>query len=163
MMRVSPYEISRALGLSLLQRGLKLAVAESCTGGSLSDMITAVAGSSQWFDSGIVTYSNEAKIKLLNVSPETLHYFGEVSHETAIEMARGVLNRCQVDVSLSITGVAGPSGGTEVKPVGTVCFGMAFSNGTIAWRQKLFDSGRQHVRDSAVNFALGWLLHTLQN
>lgn len=163
MMRVNPYEISKTLGLSLLQRGLKLAVAESCTGGSLSEVITSVAGSSQWFECGIVTYSNEAKMKLLNVSPETLRYFGEVSHETAIEMARGVLNQCEVDVSLSVTGVAGPTGGTEAKPVGTVCFGMAFRDGTIAWRQKLFDSGRKHVRDSAVNFALAWLLHTLQN
>lgn len=104
--------------------GRVVATAESCTGGMISAAITEIPGSSQWFDRGFVTYSNEAKIDMLGVKAETLEHYGAVSLETAREMALGALTRSKANVAVSVTGIAGPTGGTDEKPVGTVCIGL---------------------------------------
>jgi PncC family amidohydrolase len=134
----NPLEV--LLGKLLLQRGLKLAVAESCTGGLVSHRLTDVPGSSAYFLGGIVAYANEAKRSALGVNPETLRRFGAVSRETAIEMARGV-RYALVDetagesvIGLSVTGIAGPGGGTADKPVGLVWIGLSTPDGEWANR-----------------------------
>ena len=115
-------ELSQALGSACLQRRLLIATAESCTGGWAAQVITHTAGSSAWFERGFVTYANEAKVDMLGVRPETLAGFGAVSPETAAEMAGGALKNSSALISLAITGIAGPTGGSPGKPVGTVCF-----------------------------------------
>lgn len=104
--------------------GRMIATAESCTGGLISAAITEISGSSQWFDRGFVTYSNDAKMQLLGVKAQTLEEYGAVSLETAREMALGAILHSKADVAVSVTGVAGPTGGTDEKPVGTVCIGL---------------------------------------
>lgn len=158
MERPNAYQLSRKLGKALSTQDLKIAVAESCTGGGLAYAITSVAGSSLWFDRGVVTYSNEAKMELLGVSEQTILTYGEVSVETAKEMAAGILNISSADMSLSITGIAGPAGGSDKKPVGTVCFGLAWRGDVIKTEKKQFYSGRKHVRDCSVGFVLEWAL-----
>ncbi len=113
------------LGAALKAHGFKLAIAESCTGGMVSQAITSVAGSSAWFDCSFVTYSNHAKIQMLGVLPQTLAQFGAVSEEVAVEMALGALKHSDAHIAGSITGIVGPDGGTAQKPVGTVCFAWA--------------------------------------
>src|SRR5450830_2065230 len=110
------------LGEFLKAQQRMLALGESCTGGLCSSLITEIAGSSAWFDSGYVTYSNQAKVQVLGVSTTTLETHGAVSEQTAIEMALGCLRNGRVNIAASITGIAGPTGGTLEKPVGTVCF-----------------------------------------
>lgn len=161
MMRKNSYQLSSQLGRFLLERQWKIAVAESCTGGGLACALTSVAGASQWFDRGFVTYSHLAKIDQLGVRWETLHQSGEVSKETAEEMALGALQHSAAHVTLSITGIAGPTGHVPGKPVGTVWFGLGVRNEVILTKNKLFDGGRQHVRDCSVIFALVWLLEVL--
>lgn len=117
--------LEEVIGRLLVARGLKIATAESCTGGLISSRLTDIAGSSRYVDRGFVVYSNAAKEKLLGVKPRTLAAYGAVSEEVAAEMAEGCLVRSGVDVALSSTGVAGPDGGTENKPVGMVCLGLA--------------------------------------
>ena len=117
------------------ERGLKIATAESCTAGLISASITEIAGSSAIFDRGFVTYSNDAKIQMLGVKPNTLQSFGAVSEEVAREMATGALARSNADISVSVTGIAGP-GGSEHKPEGRVCFGLAM-NGADAIMQTI--------------------------
>lgn len=162
MKRPNTYQLSRKLGKRLFEKGWKVAVAESCTGGGLACAITSVAGSAQWFGRGVVTYSNLAKMEMLGVSEETLRNHGSVSVETAREMAVGVLEKSYADISLSITGIAGPTGGTEEKPVGTVCFGLALRVGGIKAVRHQFYSGRKHVRDCAVGFALQLMLEAVE-
>lgn len=119
-------KLAETIGQSLQKRNYYCASAESCTGGLLAATFTSIAGSSQWFERGYVTYSNQAKITDLGVSTETLSQFGAVSEETAMEMAAGLLvNLPGVDIGLSTTGIAGPGGATPGKPVGMVCFGIA--------------------------------------
>ncbi|MEI7834178.1 MAG: nicotinamide-nucleotide amidohydrolase family protein, partial [bacterium] len=117
--------LEEALGITLRARGLTLAVAESCTGGLLGGRITAVPGSSDYFLGGVISYSNEVKVKLLGVSAATLDAYGAVSAETAIEMATGATRVTGADIGISITGIAGPGGGSAEKPVGTVYIGIA--------------------------------------
>lgn len=162
MMRFNPYHLSRELGYCLLERGWRISVAESCTGGGLAYMLTSVAGASNWFDRGFVTYCDAAKVDLLGVSWNTIRHYGEVSIETAREMAAGVLNRSLANISLSITGIAGPTGSVSGKPVGTVCFGLGVRDNYIVTRKELFDSGRKHVRDCSIGYALTWLLEALK-
>jgi nicotinamide-nucleotide amidase len=150
---------------TLLQRyraaGLRIATAESCTGGMLSAAITAEAGSSDIFDRGFVTYSNAAKTDMLAVRPATLETHGAVSEEVAREMAEGALARAQADVALSITGIAGP-GGSEHKPEGRVCFGLARRGGqTRAHTMEFGPLGRHAVRQASVDHALEMLLAAL--
>lgn len=118
--------LATAVAESLRLRARRLATAESCTGGWVSQSLTAIAGSSAWFDRGFVTYSNAAKIDMLGVSERSLAEHGAVSEPVALEMACGALQRSRADIALSITGIAGPAGGSVQKPVGTVCFGWAW-------------------------------------
>lgn len=118
--------LATAVAEGLRLRARRLATAESCTGGWVSQSLTAIAGSSAWFDRGFVTYSNAAKIDMLGVSERSLAEHGAVSEPVALEMACGALQRSRADIALSITGIAGPAGGSAQKPVGTVCFGWAW-------------------------------------
>lgn len=110
------------LGKLLKERELNICLAESCTGGLCAEIITRVAGCSDWFECGFITYSNQSKKILLNVAEQTLNTHGAVSEETAIEMATGAMNKSATSLSASVTGIAGPTGGSDAKPVGTVCF-----------------------------------------
>ncbi|MBF5056373.1 CinA domain-containing protein [Alcanivorax sp. 521-1] len=147
----------RALARDLLERGLKVATAESCTGGGIAQALTEVAGSSDWFERGFVTYSNDAKMEMLGVAAATLERHGAVSEATVLEMARGALTRSRADLSVAVSGVAGPGGGTDDKPVGTVW---------IAWAQGLdwsraevfhFPGDRAAVRRATIAAALDGL------
>jgi nicotinamide-nucleotide amidase len=142
--------------------GRCVATAESCTGGLVAGAITEIAGSSDVFDRGFVTYSNEAKVKLLGVGRDIIETFGAVSEATAWAMARGALERSDADVAVAITGIAGPGGGTPKKPVGTVVFARAVRGARpddISSELQYFgDLGRSEVRRQAVLFALGLLL-----
>ncbi|MFN3234460.1 MAG: nicotinamide-nucleotide amidase [Gammaproteobacteria bacterium] len=146
----------------LLSKHCILVTAESCTGGWLSQAVTSLAGSSKWFERGFVTYSNQAKEDMLGVDSQTLAEYGAVSRETALEMAEGALKHSRADISLSITGIAGPDGGSEDKPVGTVWFGFA---GRIvdspAAIHQCFSGDRESIRHQAVIFALEILLKNL--
>ncbi|MDO4697015.1 MAG: nicotinamide-nucleotide amidohydrolase family protein [Neisseria sp.] len=133
--------------------GLKAACAESCTGGLLAAAFTELPGSSAWFDMGWVTYSNEAKEKLLGVRAETLRDYGAVSGETVREMALGALVAAKADFAVSISGIAGPGGGSDDKPVGTVWFGVADKRKISAHRRQ-FDGSRNEIREQAVRYAL---------
>ncbi len=145
----------------LKEKRLKLATAESCTGGGVGFWITSVAGSSDCFDRGFITYSNEAKIEQLGVNPYTLESFGAVSEQIAREMAEGALRNSDADVSIAITGIAGPDGGTPNKPVGTVW--IAYSNCTQTTEAivDVFSGNRQQVREQAIAKALSYLLERL--
>jgi nicotinamide-nucleotide amidase len=140
-------------------RGLKVATAESCTGGMVAAALTDLAGSSDVFERGFVTYSNEAKQELLGVSAETISRHGAVSEETAREMASGALVRSRADIAVSITGVAGPGGGSEEKPVGLVWFAVAARGEDAQSHRKLFPGeGRAAIRAAATQYALELLL-----
>lgn len=151
-------DLTQELGKLILDRGWLLATAESCTGGLLAGAVTGVSGSSQWFDRGFVTYTNEAKIDMLGVLNSTLERFGAVSEEVAKEMSEGtLLHAIHSCCSISTTGIAGPTGGTDLKPVGMVCF--AFSRRIRDGIQtstctEYFTGSRAEVRASAVSFAL---------
>lgn len=140
----------------LLANGETVTCAESCTGGLLAARLTALPGSSAWFQTGFVTYSNEAKQQLLGVKGNTLDFYGAVSEETVREMAIGALLAAKADYALSVSGIAGPSGGSETKPVGTVWFGLATKQRI--WAQHaFFEGGRSSIREQAVQFALEFL------
>jgi nicotinamide-nucleotide amidase len=153
-------ELAQRVGAALKARGEKLATAESCTGGWVSMALTAVAGSSDWFERGYVTYSNAAKREELGVAEETLRRHGAVSEETAREMAAGALRKSGALAALAITGIAGPTGGTAAKPVGTVCFAWA-RGGKISSETRRFDGDRESVRRQSVRRALEGLLQRL--
>jgi len=139
-------------------RGLRVATAESCTGGLVAAALTEIAGSSDVVDRGFVTYSNEAKAELLGVPYSTLKRFGAVSAQTAKAMAAGALKNSYADIAVSITGIAGPGGGTRQKPVGLVHFAAARRGGRIIARKKLFGAvGRSRVRQLSVLQALEML------
>ncbi|HZQ73715.1 MAG TPA: nicotinamide-nucleotide amidohydrolase family protein [Burkholderiales bacterium] len=140
--------------------GERLVSAESCTGGWVAQVVTGTAGSSGWFERGFVTYSNEAKEELLGVRAETLRRHGAVSEETAREMALGALGRSRGTVALSVTGVAGPSGGSAEKPVGTVCFAWA-KQGRVQSETRRFAGDRESVRKQSVIRALEGLAEFL--
>ncbi|WMD20155.1 CinA family protein [Achromobacter seleniivolatilans] len=156
------FGLAERLGDAMRRHGWMLGTAESCTGGLLAGAVTAVAGSSDWFDRGFVTYSNEAKVAELEVSPDALHHFGAVSEPVALEMANGVLLAVPgAHVAVSTTGIAGPGGATPGKPVGMVCFGFAMRVGDgISSRAvtHVFPGDRAQVRLAAVEFALRGLL-----
>ena len=144
----------------LLKNKLKLVTAESCTGGLIAAACTDLAGSSQWFERGLVTYSNAAKTELLGVDPALIAQHGAVSEEVVRAMAHGALQHCAAQVALSVTGVAGPSGASAAKPVGTVWFGFALG-GTVHSERQHFEGDRQSVRQASVQFALRRLLELL--
>ena len=141
----------------LLRRGWWLSCAESCTGGGIAAALTDVAGSSAWFDRGFVTYSNQAKKEMLGVSADTLAAFGAVSRETALEMATGALARSAAQLSVAVTGIAGPGGGSPDKPVGTVWLAWASAERADAVREH-FSGDRAAVRAATVDAALRGLL-----
>jgi nicotinamide-nucleotide amidase len=142
-------------------RGIRVAVAESCTGGLLAGEITRPAGASDVFDRGFVTYSNDAKVEILGVGANTLARHGAVSEPVAAEMAQGALARSRADIAVSVTGVAGP-GGSERKPEGRVCFGLATLDGIFAETVEFGALGRDAVREASVSHALHLLLVTVQ-
>lgn len=154
-------ELQIQVGDLMKERKLTLALAESCTGGLLGSRITDVPGSSEYFPGGVVAYAYEAKVELLGVSWDTLNAKGAVSREAALEMARGVRQRLNADIALSVSGIAGPGGGTPEKPVGTTWIGLVTEE---TERAELFQfSGdREQNKLSAVEAALRLLLHYLQ-
>jgi nicotinamide-nucleotide amidase len=162
------YEITRVLAHLLVKHGWKIALAESCTGGLVSASLTDLAGSSDWFERGYITYSNEAKTECLDVPAEVIDSFGAVSEQVAKAMAEGARLNAGVNVAIAITGIAGPTGGSPEKPVGTVCFGWAINrsmNGdevNTTTITKHFSGDRQAVREQARDYALSKLLELLQ-
>ena len=154
--------LATELGAALKAHGYMLALAESCTGGMVAEAITSVAGCSTWFDRGFVTYSNQAKIDMLGVSAQTLETFGAVSEETAREMALGALKHSLAHIAGSITGIAGPDGGTADKPVGTVCFAWAEINQPTITMTKNLDGNRGEIRQQATTFLMRQLIDQLK-
>jgi nicotinamide-nucleotide amidase len=144
--------LAARLGETLLARGWMLAAAESCTGGWAAQALTAVAGSSAWFDRGFVTYSNAAKQEMLGVRAETLARFGAVSEETVREMAEGALRHSRAQAAFAISGVAGPTGGSPGKPVGTVWFVWAVTGRPTEAAKMQFAGDRREVRAQAVAY-----------
>ena len=141
----------------LQARGWHMTAAESCTGGWIAKACTDLAGSSQWFDRGFVTYSNQAKQEMLGVRSATLAEQGAVSEAVALEMAVGALRHSQAQISLAVSGIAGPGGGSEAKPVGTVCFAWAWNNSRVTETVR-FSGDREAVRVQSVMHALQGLL-----
>lgn len=148
------FRLSKEVLNAGLEKGATIGVVESCTGGLLGAALTAMPGSSSVFQGGFLTYSNDLKESLVGVSSETLKQFGAVSEETALEMAEGGRARLGVNYVISITGIAGPSGGSDEKPVGTVCFGLCSNAGTETETQHFTDLSRNRVRDYAVMHAM---------
>jgi nicotinamide-nucleotide amidase len=146
--------LARAVGQELKRHGLMLVTAESCTGGWLAQMMTAVAGSSEWFERGFVAYTNLAKREMLGVKTTILSRYGAVSEQTARAMAEGALIHSHAQVAIAITGIAGPSGGTPEKPVGTVCFAWAGKKRDTLGRKQILSGDRESVRRQAVAVAL---------
>jgi nicotinamide-nucleotide amidase len=160
-------QLSAELGRALAAEHLTLATAESCTAGGIGYAVTLAAGSSAWFDRGFVTYSNEAKQQMLGVSPAYLRDFGAVSEPVARAMAQGALSQSGAQVALAVTGIAGPSGGSADKPVGTVCFAWALRRDAAApaWVRtdtRRFDGDRAAVRTQTIFHALQTLLALLK-
>jgi nicotinamide-nucleotide amidase len=149
--------LAAEVGRLLLANGQRLATAESCTGGWVGQCLTAVAGSSRWFERGFITYSNEAKLELLGVAADTLATHGAVSEATAAAMALGALAHSHADWALAITGVAGPEGGSPGRPVGTVCFAWAGPEGQLDTTSHRFQGDREAVRAQSVAHALAGL------
>lgn len=154
--------LSESLGHCLRDRGEWLTTAESCTGGWVAQSITAIAGSSAWFDRGFVTYSNGAKQDMLGVPESTLNRHGAVSEATARAMAQGAIAHSRADWALAITGVAGPTGGSAEKPVGTVCFAWAQRDAGCEAQTCRFAGDRASVREQAVHHALRGLLTRIE-
>lgn len=156
-------DLMARIAAALLQRGERLGTAESCTGGLIAAACTDLAGSSAWFERGVVTYSNEAKTELLGVPPALIARHGAVSAEVAEHMACGLLARAPIDWALAVTGVAGPSGGSAAKPVGTVWLALARKDGTAqVWREN-FSGDRQAVRSQTVVSGLVALENALES
>lgn len=161
MARVSDEELRQlAVDLSekLRARGWMLATAESCTGGWVGHLLTSLPGSSHWYERGFISYANAAKVEMLGVSPETLQMHGAVSEITAAEMAVGALKHSHAQATLSITGIAGPGGGTPQKPVGLVCYGWSLADGTVMTSTCRLDGDREEIRSRAVAAALRGLI-----
>ncbi len=154
--------IARVLGRACERRGVDIATAESCTGGGVGEAITRITGSSAWFDRAFVTYTNLAKKQMLGVSERTLAKRGAVSEEVAREMALGALKRSPADISVAVTGIAGPTGGSRLKPVGLVWFAWATRKGGVQARSFRFEGGRQSVRRQSVAVALQGLTDLLR-
>jgi len=153
--------LAARVGERLKARQLKLVTAESCTGGWVAQAVTSVSGSSDWFERGFVTYSDEAKKELLGVRAETVSRYGAVSEETAGEMAAGALSHSRAQVAVAVTGVAGPTGGTKEKPVGMVCLAWSRKGEAVERLTRHFQGDRESVRRQSVIVALEGLLDRL--
>lgn len=152
---MSDNDLANALLQACQERGIMLATAESCTGGLIIAALTDIAGSSAVVDRGFITYSNEAKMDMLGVSAATLDAHGAVSRETAIEMAKGALANSRAGLTLAVTGIAGPGGGSAEKPVGLVWFGVGLKDESVIAERRLFgDKGRDFIRRETVRLAL---------
>lgn len=156
-------QLAAQIGAALHAHGMMLATAESCTGGGVAGAVTEIAGSSAWFDRGFVTYSNQAKIDMLGVSPATLARFGAVSEATVREMVDGALRHSQAQLTLAVSGIAGPGGGTADKPVGTVWFAWGIKEGASIARMHQLAGNRAEIRSQAVRIALQGVLTLLQH
>ncbi len=154
-------ELSAAVGNRLKARDMMLATAESCTGGLIAVVITDVSGSSKWFDRGFVTYTNQSKQDMLGVKAETLTAHGAVSEQVVGEMAQGALHHSQAQISLAVSGIAGPFGGSDEKPVGTVCLAWAQKNAPVHTDTRFFQGDRQQIRQQAVAAALQGVLEQI--
>jgi len=156
---------TQAIAKLLISRGWKIALAESCTGGLVCAALTELPGSSDWFERGYITYSNQAKSECLGVPVELIESFGAVSEPVAKAMAQGALRNAGANVGASITGIAGPTGGSPDKPVGTVCFGWTIPSDAGQFvthtQTKLFGGDRQAVRQQATEYVLAELLALL--
>jgi len=148
------FTLAQCLGQALQAQQKMLVTAESCTGGWVAQALTDVIGSSLWFDRGFVTYSNAAKIQMLDVKPETLEHYGAVSRQTVTEMVKGALFHSDADVAIAVTGIAGPGGGTEEKPVGTVFIAWASKVAGYKVLQQSLSGDRQEIRHQTVIIAL---------
>ncbi len=147
------YLKAKHLSELLISKGLTISVAESCTGGSLSSSLTSISGASSYFNCGFVSYSNQSKIDMLGVSPESIEMYGAVSEKVAHEMVTGAGQKSHSNLAVSITGIAGPSGGSAVKPVGMVCFGFFF-DGEVTTTTQFFSGSRSDIVSQSVTFAL---------
>ena len=154
--------LARTLGRACKRRRVDVVTAESCTGGGVAEACTRISGSSKWFERGMVTYTNVAKEEMLGVSRKTLKACGAVSEEVAREMAAGALKHSHADISVAVTGIAGPTGGVPSKPVGTVHFAWAVRGGPIQARLFHFKGDRVAVRVQSVAFALQGLIDLLR-
>lgn len=150
--------LSAEVGVALQARRMMLVTAESCTGGGIGEAVTRTAGSSAWFERGFITYTNQAKQQMLGVRAETLEVFGAVSEQTAREMALGALAASHAHIAVSVTGIAGPEGGTAGKPVGTVCFCWTLKEGSFKTETCHFSGGRADVRRQAIIHALNGVI-----
>ncbi len=137
----------------LTSKNMSIAIAESCTGGSLSSSLTSIPGASSYFNCGFITYSNESKVNLLNVDSQTIELFGAVSEKVAYEMAMGAGQNSKSHLAISVTGIAGPSGGTPEKPVGMVCFGF-YVGGNVTTTTQFFSRVRSEIVSESIAFAL---------
>jgi nicotinamide-nucleotide amidase len=146
-------KLAQELGHILQAKGLTIAIAESCTGGGICQLLTEIAGSSQWFERGFITYSNNSKVQMLGVKTQTIELYGAVSQQTAIEMAEGALKNSEADYVVSVTGIAGPEGGTLEKPVGTVFIALQNKTEMICY-QKYFSGTRHEIRQKTIKFSL---------
>ncbi len=155
-------DLTKTLAQILLSRNWTVSLAESCTGGLVCATLTELAGSSEWFERGYITYSNEAKTECLEVPTELIESHGAVSEQVAKAMAEGARVNSGSNVAISITGIAGPSGGSAEKPVGTVCFGWATENQTLT-KTMCFAGDRQMIRQAATEFALAELVALLRS
>jgi len=155
------YRLAEELGEGLKARGLMLATAESCTGGWVSQVVTMVPGSSDWFERGFVTYTYISKREMLGVDGATLERYGAVSEEVVRQMVSGALERSHAQVAIGVSGVAGPGGGTPDKPVGTVCFGWGSKGGACRTETVRLLGDRDAVRRQAVERALRGVLELL--
>lgn len=137
----------------LTSKNMSIAIAESCTGGSLSSSLTSISGASSYFNCGFITYSNESKVNMLNVDSQTIELFGAVSEKVAYEMAMGAGQNSKSHLAISVTGIAGPSGGTPEKPVGMVCFGF-YVDGNVTTTTQFFSGVRSEIVSESIAFAL---------
>lgn len=150
-------QLSEQVGQALKARGATVTTAESCSGGWVAKTLTDIAGSSAWFERGFVTYSNEAKSQMIGVSEATLLDHGAVSEPVVVEMAIGALRAARADYAISVSGIAGPDGGSAEKPVGTVWFGVASASGQGVTQRECFAGDREAVRRQATAYALNLL------
>ncbi|KAF3977210.1 MAG: CinA family protein [Methylococcales symbiont of Iophon sp. n. MRB-2018] len=152
-------KLARQLGESLKHKGLKLVTAESCTGGGLAQAITDIAGSSAWFDRGFITYSNQSKIEMLQVKQVSLEKYGAVSKQVALEMIDGALENSDADIAVAVTGIAGPTGGSEQKPVGTVYIAFKIKNKKKQCVRRFLLGDRGNIRKQVIKDAMFICLH----
>ena len=160
-MAMESSQLSQQLGEALLSRNWMLVCAESCTGGGIAAAVTDIAGSSQWFDRGFVTYSNQAKREVLGVAGATLENHGAVSEQTVQEMVEGALSRSDAQVAVAVSGIAGPGGGTDEKPTGTVCLAWQVEGQEPVVCTEHFGGNRASVREQTILSALQGLMNVV--